>query len=74
MVNRAYLLEKPSGPSASKIFFDQQVIPVFIDAAGSVEGMLERMAMSVRRRPIEALGAALGIGTLATLLTVPARA
>lgn len=73
MVGRDYLLKKGAGPSAPKVFLDQKVIPAMIDAAGTVEGVLELVAMRVRRMPVSALAAALGTGTLVTLLTVPRR-
>ena len=73
MVGRDYMLKKGAGPSAPKVFLDQKVVPVMIDAAGSVEGVLERVAVRVRRMPVAALAAALGTGTLVTLLAVPRR-
>ena len=73
MVGRDYLLKKGEGPSAPKLFLDQRVIPLAIDAAGAVEGVLERVAVRVRRMPVSALVAALGSGTLVTLLAVPRR-
>ena len=73
MIDRDYLLKKGAGPSAPKLFLDQKVIPMAIDAAGAVEGVLERVAVRVRRRPVSALAAALGTGTLVTLLAVPRR-
>ena len=42
MITRDYLLEKPRGPSAAKVFLDQRVIPAAIDAAGACEVALER--------------------------------
>ncbi len=73
MVDRDYMLKKGAGPSAPKLFLDQTVIPVAIDAAGAVEGVLEQVAVRVRRTPVAALAAALGTGTLVTLLAVPRR-
>ncbi len=73
MVSRDYLLKKGAGPSAPKLFLDQTIIPAAIDAAGAVEGVLERVAVRVRRMPVAALAAALGTGTLVTLLAVPRR-
>ena len=73
MVSRDYMLKKEGGPSAPKLFLDQKVIPAAIDAAGAVEGVLERVAVRVRRMPVAALAAALGTGTLVTLLAVPRR-
>ena len=73
MIDRDYLLKKGGGPSAPKLFLDQRVIPLAIDAAGAVEGALERVAVRVRRMPVAALIAALGSGTLITLLALPRR-
>ena len=73
MISRDYLLKKEGGPSAPKLFLDQTVIPMAIDAAGAVEGALERVAVRVRRMPVSALMAALGSGTLITLLALPRR-
>ena len=48
---------------------DQTVLPVAIDAAGTMEAVLERVAVSVKQRPAVTLGAALAVGaTLSTLL------
>lgn len=73
MVSQAYMLEKPSGPSPIKVFFDQKVIPAAINAAGDVEGLLEHVAIRARRAPFASLAAALGIGTILTLWIVPRR-
>ncbi len=73
MVDRDYMLKKGAGPSAPKVFLDQKVVPAAINAAGAVEGVLERVAVRVRRMPVAALAAALGTGTLMMLLTVPRR-
>ena len=73
MVSRAYLLEKPGGPSKPKLFLDQTVVPLLINAAGAVEGVLELVAVRTRKLPIRTLGTALGIGTLTALLTVSRR-
>ena len=73
MVGRDYLLKKGAGPSAPKLFLDQKVIPQAIDAAGAVESLVERVAVRVRRMPVTALAAAIGTGTLVTLLAVPRR-
>ena len=73
MVGRDYMLKKGAGPSAPKVFLDQKVVPAAIDAAGAVEGVLELLAVRVRRTPVAALAAALGAGTLVTLLAVPRR-
>lgn len=73
MVTKHYLLDQPKPPSALKVRFDQQVIPAAINAAGSVEAGLERVAQRARKQPLAALGAAFGLAFLATRLAVPAR-
>ncbi len=73
MVSRDYMLKKGAGPSGAKVFLDQKVVPAAINAAGAVEGVLELLAVRVRRMPVAALAAALGTGTLVTLLAVPRR-
>ncbi len=73
MVDRDYMLKKGAGPSAPKVFLDQTIVPALINAAGAVEGVLERVAVRVRRMPVAALAAAVGTGTLVTLLAVPRR-
>lgn len=74
MVTSNYIEGKSSPPSASKRFFDQQVLPVVIDAAGSVEAVVESLAQRIRGRPVGALGLALGLGVvLAVLAPRPAR-
>lgn len=62
MVTRAYMLEQPKAPSAIKQFFDLSVMPVMIDAVGSVEMALEAVAVQGRQRPVAAIGLALGVG------------
>jgi hypothetical protein len=62
MVSKAYLLEKPAAPSAGKLFLDQHLIPLMIDAAGAVEQELERVAGIARAAPLASLAAALGVG------------
>ena len=73
MVSRNYLLKKGAGPSGLKVSLDQRTIPTVINAAGAVEGILELVAVQVRRKPIALLAAAVGAGTLITLLIVPRR-
>lgn len=68
MVSSSYIEGKSSPPSASKRFFDQQVLPVVIDAAGSVESVLESLAERIRGRPLGALGLALGLGVVLAVL------
>lgn len=57
-----YMLEKPSGPSRSKLFLDQTVVPALANAAGAVEGGMERAVIVARRNPVLAVGLATGLG------------
>ncbi|MGA9864838.1 MAG: hypothetical protein WBQ75_00180 [Acetobacteraceae bacterium] len=68
MVGSNYIEDKSSPPSGPKRFFDQQVLPVAIDAAGSVESVLESLAEYIRGRPTGTLGLALGLGILLAVL------
>lgn len=68
MVSSNYIAGKSSAPSASKRFFDQQVLPVAIDAAGSVESVVESLAERIRGRPVGALWLALGLGVVLAVL------
>lgn len=73
MVSQAYMVEKPSPPPPIKVFFDQKIIPVVINAVGDVEGLLERVSIGSKQAPVASLAAALGIGTLLTLCLVRSR-
>lgn len=61
VVGRDYLLKKPSGPSSPKLFFDTQVVPAAVNAAGSLEVALDGAARRLGVRPsvLVAGGAAL---------------
>ncbi len=59
MVNKSYMLEQKPPPSALKRIIDQDVIPVAINSAASVEMMLERVSVRTREQPVLALGTAL---------------
>lgn len=62
MVDQGYMLEKPTGPGPWKVYFDQRVFPLLIDAAGAVEGVVEQVTVGTRARPATALGVALAVG------------
>lgn len=62
MVDRSYMLDQPPGPGRAKVAFDQRVVPMAIDAAGWVEGGLERVLAAVRRTPYTGLLIAAGLG------------
>lgn len=42
LIDRDYLLKKPSGPSAPKLFLDTQILPMAVNALGRVEVALSR--------------------------------
>ena len=62
MVDRGYMVEQPLGPGPWKVYLDQTVFPVLIDAAGAVEAVVERVVVRTRERPATALGVALVVG------------
>lgn len=68
-VSREYLLKKPSGPSAPKLFFDMQVVPAVVNAAGSLEVALDGTARRLGLRP-SALLAGGALVSLAVLFAV----
>ncbi|HEY0425662.1 MAG TPA: hypothetical protein VGC82_20255 [Rhodopila sp.] len=71
MVDRNYLLRKPPPPPPWKQFLDLTVLPAMIDAAGAVEGLLERVAVQGRQRPALTTGMALGLACGLALLVGP---
>ncbi len=73
LIDRDYMLEKPSGPSTSKLFLDQTVVPALANTAGAVEGGVERVVVATRRNPLLAVGIVVGIG-LALAMVRPRRA
>ena len=73
MVSSSYILGKSSPPSGAKRFFDQQALPVAIDAAGSVEAVVESLAKRIQGRPMGTLGLALGLGILLAVLVPRSR-
>ena len=65
MVTRGYLLSQPPKRSELRLRWDQQAIPALIDAAGTVEVGLEKVAATVRRVPVTCVLIATGVGFLA---------
>jgi hypothetical protein len=57
MVQPSYMLHKPVPRSYAKIVFDQQIVPALINAAGGVEALLERLALSTKSSPARYLAA-----------------
>jgi hypothetical protein len=64
MVSPNYLLQRSGTPSTATAFFTQKIVPWLIDAAGSMEAALERIAVRSRKSPGTALGVAFGVGVL----------
>ncbi len=64
MVGRDYMLRKPSGPSAPKLFFDTQVVPMATNAAGRLEVLLDRSAERTGIRPSVLLAGMAGLTSL----------
>ena len=64
MVERDYMLKKPSGPSAPKVFFDTQIVPRAANAAGDLEVLLNRSAVRTGIRPSFILAGLAGLVSL----------
>jgi hypothetical protein len=61
IVGRDYLLKKPTGLSAPKMFLDTQVVPLAANIAGGLEVALDRAAVRTGVRPALILVGATGI-------------
>jgi len=66
-ISRDYLLKKPPGPSAPKLFLDTRVIPLIVNIAGGAEVALDRTAVRSGIRPAVILAGAVGAVSLALL-------
>lgn len=64
MVGREYLLEKPPRPSVPKQFLDNQIIPLGVNIAGSIEVAVDRAADRLGVRPSVIVVGALGLTCL----------
>ena len=62
MVGPDYMLDRPPPPPAWRRFIDLELVPGCANALGAVEGVLERIAVQGRIRPLPALGVAFGAG------------
>lgn len=71
MVTKAYMLDKPPGPSEAQRWLDQVLVPGMVNAVAPVEAALYRVSDRARRAPLTALGAALACGYLLRGLTAP---
>ena len=50
-VHRDYMVHKPSGPSATKRFLDQRLVPLTVNAVGALEVGLYRVSDRMGIRP-----------------------
>ncbi|MBP0493677.1 hypothetical protein [Roseomonas indoligenes] len=64
-IGRDYLLRKPAGPSAPKLFLDTQVVPAAVNVAGSLEVALDRASVRTGIRPSVILAGVTGVISLA---------
>ena len=62
-VGRHYLLRKPVGPSAPKLFFDTRIVPLATNIAGSLELLLDRAARRTGVRPVLILAGGAGFAS-----------
>jgi hypothetical protein len=67
IIGRDYLLKKPSGPSAPKLFLDTQVVPLAANIAGGIEVALDRVSVRSGVRPALILAGAAGLASLAVI-------
>jgi hypothetical protein len=66
-VGRDYMLEKPSGPSAPKLFLDTKIVPMAVNAAGSLEVALDRASARTGIRPSLILTGLVGLASIVLL-------
>jgi hypothetical protein len=67
VIGRDYLLKKPHGPSAPKLFLDTRVIPAAVNIAGGLEVALDRAAVRTGIRPAVILLGMAGLLSFALL-------
>ena len=61
IIGRDYLLKKPSGPSAPKLFLDTQIVPLAVNVAGGLEVALDRASARTGVRPALILAGITGL-------------
>lgn len=64
IIGRDYLLKKPEGPSAPKLFLDTRIVPLATNIASSVEVALDRASVRSGVRPSIILAGAVGAASL----------
>ena len=73
VVGRDYTLEKPSRPSAPKVFLDTKVVPLAVNITSGVEVALSRVSARTGVRPSVILAGAGGLACLAVALLLRSR-
>ena len=63
-VGRDYLLNKPRRPSGVRSFLHTRIVPLAVNAAGTLEAALERVSVRTGVRPAALLAASTGVLTL----------
>jgi hypothetical protein len=66
-VGRDYMLKKGPGPSVPKQYLDTKVVPLAVNAAGSLEVALDRASVRLGLRPAVVLAGAVGLVSFAVL-------
>ena len=74
VVGRDYMLKKPSGPSAPKLFLDTKVVPAAVNLLGSMEVALDRASARTGLRPRVLLAGSLGVASIALYRLIRSRA
>ncbi|WP_428537582.1 hypothetical protein [Rhodopila sp.] len=74
MTKPDYMTQHASLSPAWKRVRDRNVIPLLIDAAGSVESVIESWAIRVRSAPAQSLGIVVAASALASFLLARRRA
>jgi hypothetical protein len=63
MVGRDYLLKKPPGPSASRLFVNTRLLPLAVNIAGGLEVALDRASVRSGIRPAMIVAGVTGVVT-----------
>ena len=64
IIGRDYLLKKPAGPSAPKLFLDTQIVPFAANIAGGLEVALDRASARTGVRPAVILAGIIGTASI----------
>jgi hypothetical protein len=63
VVGRDYMLKKPSGPSAPKLFLDTKLVPAAVNMLGAAEVALDRLSVRTGLSPRTIVAGAAGLGS-----------